>query len=302
MQRRKKPLQTGRIVGALIIGSALIGSAYTLKNLGAESGAGSAVSDNTDSIVAVTSPSNERDYIKVTDSDSDGLHDWEEALLKDSPLMLAIQAEGDYQLPNTLTGQFSLAFFENMIQSKQSGAKGEVLATEAIASLESKAEDKLYIKHDIKTHTDNSLDALTAYGNAIGGILISNNPPNAKSELEILEIALAGEDDIVLAELDPIIAGYQAVKKDLLNLTVPAQAAKVHLDLINVIEAVTNDIKAMREVFNDPLLTMLRMKRYPDDAAGLYYALRNINALLVEFGVKFKADNSGFILHAFTSQ
>ena len=92
---------------------------------------------------------------------------------------------------------------------------------------------------------------------------------------------------MVLAELDPIIVGYRAMKKGLLNLTVPARVAGVHLDLINVIEAVASDIEAMRHVFTDPLLTMLRMKRYTDDAAGLYYALKNIDTLLTRAGIMY---------------
>ena len=133
------------------------------------------------------------------------------------------------------------------------------MAIEAMDGLEQKAEDKLYTEHDIKTHADNGQESLRVYGNAIANILISNNPSGTRSELEILEQALASEDEVVLAELDPIIAGYKGMNKGLLNLIVPTQVAGAHLDLINVIEAVTNDIIAMREVFTDPLLSLIHI-------------------------------------------
>jgi hypothetical protein len=61
-----------------------------------------------------------------------------------------------------------------------------------------------------------------------------------------------------------------------LAIPVPAFAAKQHLDLINTYHALYESISAMAISFEDPALTLIRMKRYQDDATGLDFALQNM--------------------------
>ncbi len=46
----------------------------------------------------------------------------------------------------------------------------------------------------------------------------------------------------------------------------------------------------MRIAFDDPILALVRVKRYEDDAAGMYYAMKNIFDTLHTAGVRYQYD------------
>jgi len=80
--------------------------------------------------------------------------------------------------------------------------------------------------------------------------------------------------------LDPIALAYTTMVKEMLEAPVPEPYVQEHLNLLNALNAVREDVRGMQKVDEDALYTLLRMKRYEDDVLGLSNALTALfNAL-----------------------
>lgn len=276
---------------AIVFGIVLVLGAFYMRNIEIpEQGA----------IVVATPEANQnvRNYIQVTDSDKDGTSDWEEALAKRTlervrGLPEVPEIEAHYEEPTTLTGQFAESFFQEYIGGNIHGTltedTQEQFLYDKVATLEAQARDTLFATKDITIGKDNSLSALRDYGNEVAYItyLYSTVEDN---ELEMLDQALKLDDETYLERLDPIIESYKHFIEATKKLPVPPALAKEHLDLLNTYKAVYGDIRSMRSAFNDPLLAMIRVKRYQDDINGLYLALVNIYSHIDKEGVIYAED------------
>ena len=237
--------------------------------------------------VAVVTQAPERQAIAVIDENDDGVPDWQEALQITEPITVTGNPTAAYVPPETLTEQFALEFFEDMVRANNYGDFGdtpEELVAGASQSLTSQAYDTLLSSADMKTDSDNSPEALTLYGERVAQIMSEKQDPNPDSEAVILERALRLESAAELAKLDSKIEIYTYVLEETKALTAPNSVAKQHLDLLNSYQAMLSDIVAMRNAFNDPMLALLRMKRYEDDTSGLLLAIQNLYTSLQREG------------------
>lgn len=243
----------------------------------------------------------ERNYIPAKDSDGDGVSDWAEELLNDrEEISAALDPTEPYVPPSTLTQKFSIKFFQDYLYSKGLGEfsdSKEEMAKKAVAVLNNEAKDNIYTIDDIVIGFDDSPEALRQYGNRLAAIVIDNSQPtkNNLAETDILEQAMATNNPAKLAELDPIIAAYRAYFEQTKATPVPPNLVQQHIDLVNVYNAVLNDLLAMRLTFEDPLLALLRVKRYNDDISGMVYVYYNIDRLLRREGITFQDDEPGAI-------
>lgn len=248
-------------------------------------------------VTAITPSAPERQYIKPSDSDGDGISDWAEELLRDrESLSRDLDPAQEYVLPSTLTGRFSIKFFQDYLTQKGLGSSGEdkdELAKKAIEILEREAKDRIYTLDDITLSLDDSPEARKAYGNRIAAITADYDVPSKLDEIEILNRALQSENPKRLEELDPIIQSYKNYFEETKKTPVPPGLARQHVDLLNVYNALLNDITAMRYMFEDPLLGTIRFKRYNDDVAGLVYVYYNIDRTLKRTGVSYSEDEPG---------
>ncbi len=279
-----------RISGALLAGAALIAGALLIRSY-----------SNTDNVsikeavVVVEAP--QRSAIKVTDQNGDGVPDWQEALLVSGSLEIA-STTTNFKEPETLTEKFALDFFQDMVRAENYGAFGdtpEELVLEASNELAAHAVDVLFEPSDILTSPDNSLQSLSSYGELVARITTLYVDPSGENEAVVLERALRDQDPSVLVALDIKIEVYKNILRDTKALTVPTDLQKEHLDLLNSYQAVLSDIQAMRTAFTDPMLTLLRMKRYQGDAEGLNTALTTIFTKLRTAGATWQADSPVYL-------
>jgi len=251
---------------------------------------------NGEPVIVVTAPT--RSAIPVSDSNGDGVPDWQEALVNTQTVDVATTNVESYN-PDTLTEQFSQQFFEDVLRTKSTGAYGAT-PEEIIASAQEKlaqdAVDTLYTTADIKLSANNSAEFLASYGEAIAQILVNQEDTTEENEAVILQHAVDNQNPDELKKLDVKIAIYSAILSQTLALTAPTIAAKEHLDLINSYQAVLNDIKAMRTAFSDPMLALLRMKRYEDDVAGFKNAFENLYNKLYDNGARWTESSVVFNL------
>lgn len=277
-----------RIVGALLIGAAVVGTAFSLKP---EKEIG-----QMGSIAANEAPV--RTYIPTSDSDNDGIRDWEESLsdarVRDLPQETASSAE-IYEAPDTLTEEFAQSFFEGYVEGALSGRINEgnqdAFLDASIASLEEKSKDVLYTYDDILI-SNNDFASIRNYGNAIAEIVLAHEIDN-NNGAAILQNALEVNDPNLLNAIEPITDMYDHLLEHMLETPVPADMRKEHLDLVNIYHALSADVTAFRNAYDDPMLAVLRLKRYQDDALALLITYRNVYERLSEVGIEYGNDEPG---------
>lgn len=245
----------------------------------------------------VAGPAPEREPIEVRDSDNDGIPDWKEEFGYTHPIEITQQVPEteSYTIPDTLTNRLAIDLLTSTVHAQGYGPFGptqEQIIGSAAVEIGAAGEDTLYTRSNIEIVQNNSLDALRAYGNKVAEIALVNSiPAETRHEIEIFQSALYSEDQSLLAELDPIIASYSNMKDGMLLMSVPSSMSPFHLDLLNTYNAILADIQAMQNVDNDPLYTMVRMKRYFDDVQGMSNAIANLYAALYQSGVRWTTDD-----------
>lgn len=284
-----------RIAGAFLVGAALVACSFAVsRNTASERLAANATS---------VTEAPERTYIDVADSNSDGVPDWRDDIQATDPIRVP-QGTSTYEAPTTVTGKFAVDFYEDYIHSKTAGPFGtnkDELVKKAVQKLAQKATDELFTQKDISLFPLNDTPTLHAYGNQVASILLSH-PNEGDNEAIILQDYMRYHKKERLADLDPIALAYTTMVKDMLAAPVPQKYVKQHLDVTNALNAVREDVRAMQEVDEDALYTLLRMKRYHDDVVGLSLAIKNLfNALYLE-KVEWSESEPAGQLTAFTAK
>lgn len=262
-----------RIVVASVLGILLVGGSYLLSKMTAE---------EADTSIASLRPASEtREFIPVTDEDQDGLPDWQNALVTGE---IIIDEEPE---AGTMTKTASLAV---ELATLTSGGNVNIpsITTQLGGDLSRSALDKEYTEADIRIGKDDSAFSLRAYGNAVAAIALENAPPRGtEDELTVLNRALLRDDVTLLAGLEPTILSYEQMVADMLLLEVPPSLTREHLALLNVYQALLNDIKAFKATFDDALPAMLRFRRYQADVEALLVAINMLYLKLDAAGIKW---------------
>lgn len=300
-----------KITGAFVVGFALVFGAYTIGNFGFKSATTPTSQDeltkvDTD-VYAVTSKQAVRPYIAVADADQNGIEDWQEEFVPITPVIIdaTSTAVTSFSLPQTLTDQVGIQLFQSTLRAKGLGkvgpSKSQVVTETADILRNTAIKDVIYDSSSI-TVTENSPTDIKAYGNALGQILISNNVPGSEGELAIMQRAMQTENATELQKLTPLIMMYKNMRDQTIATAVPRGFEKQHLDLINVYQAMYATLDGMKLAFADPVVALLRIKRYQDDAAGLGNALKNVYLTLVPYASLFTKDDPAFVFIAFSPQ
>ncbi len=252
--------------------------------------------------VSVVPPPPERKYIPPTDSDGDGISDWAEELLADREIISQELDPSDVYLPpTTLTGKFSVGFFQQYLTAKGFGTFSEnkdELVKQATANLQREATDRIYTFSDIIFAPTDTIESIRAYGNTVATIVLEHSEEVTENEVDILQRAMKQNDPSRLSQIDPAIASYENFLAMTLATPVPFSLRQEHVDLINVYNAILSDLKAMRGTFEDPLLGLLRLKRYNQDIEGLVYTYYNLDRALRRAGVLYQEDEPGTVFNA----
>lgn len=209
---------------ALVVVGALVFVAGNKKFDWFDGGAGSVVFEQKFEDRAV-------DKIKDTDTDGDGLKDWEETLwgsdplifdtdedgvgdgeevkLKRSPVVagpndaLNLSSGGSSGLvsgdtePETFTETVSRDLFAKYLFLKEQGQFDSATQKELIQDIVSSAslagvEKRVYVTPDLNIVGDNSQESLVAYGNALRGAFVQNATTEVGKELVIIQGSIEG--------------------------------------------------------------------------------------------------------------
>jgi len=284
-----------KVIGATIVGFALIAGAYTVSNFG--------INQEIPQPAAVsTAQAKARAPITVLDNDNNGIEDWRDTFVTTEPINLN-RATSTYTLPDTLTGQLGIDFMESLLSSRMNGPFGpsdEEVIEDAVNFLETATAHELYDTEDVLIMGQWDDQDVVNYGNTIAGAVLENNLPDLEPELVILLDVMDKNNTERIAELNSLAEAYRLNREAILATPVPAFLLKEHLDLINTFHAVHKDIEAMAAAVDDPIFALLRLKRYEDDAKGLGLAFQNMLAGLMAYSDLFTADDPAMLFALFS--
>lgn len=279
-----------RIVGACLVGVALVAGAFAINYLNRLSGSGSAANPASVSTVTET-----RAPITVLDSDNDGLEDWQEPFLTAEPVIL--DDGGDYEPGDTLTEQFSVKFMESIMLSRAFGASGQnnqELVSKSLAQAQAAAQDVLYTERDI-TLIEDSSEAVKNYANSAANIITLNDIKGLRNEMLILQDAMEKNDPVYTEQLKQIADMYAKNRDEIRALPTPRSFQNEHLALINAFHVLAGDIATMAEVNSDPLKALIRLQNYQANAEKLGNALVAMGTKLTSYPSLFTVNDPGII-------
>lgn len=284
-----------KIVGATVIGFALIGGAYTISHFGEPR-----YEFQTASVQSTIST--QRVAIEVYDKDSNGIEDWRDDFITNETVILKQDAE-DYTPPDTLTGKMSIDFLQNVIRSRGYGPFGssdDEIIDRTIDQMSRETEIEIYDTPDITIMEKWNDQDIVNYANTLANVLYTNSIPDLDFELDIIHDIVTYNKMDRMDDLITLLGVYQGYLDDTLKIPVPAIFAKQHLDLINTYNAIRKDIESMTMYREDPAAALLRLKRYEDDAAGLAYALQNTYLVLEPYAALFDPEDPAVLFVVFS--
>jgi len=245
--------------------------------------------------------------LDIVDTNGDGTEDWKEDLSTgifetiDTPTSTTPDSE-TYIPPTTFTGKFSEAFFKDYMDGKMNGADFSdptAFVGEAVDAIDANTQNKKHTRLELTVVSDTS-DSIHAYGNDVARILMAHSTEN-ENEAVILQKALTANDPTLLEKLAPIQKVYQDYITGSLAISVPQSFGGVHIDLLNAYESILADISAMQIAFNDPLLTLARMRGYQTHAKELYTAMQSIAKNLNAANETYTSEEPGSLFYLFES-
>lgn len=260
-----------KIIGAIIVGFALVGGAYIISTFGQPS-----TTAQTANVVGVTAT--QRAPIVVSDTDNNGIEDWRDTFLTEEAIVVS-KPEVEYTPPTTLTGQTGIHLAESIVHSRTIGINSvtdEDIITSTVNSLNKTAEYKLFNIEDISVIEDWDWQDVVNYANTVAAVVYRNDNPDLGYELDILDAVINRGQTDRISELEAKAQVYRNTLEETKLIPVPEMLAKQHIDLLNTYQAVTEDVEAMLLTQTDPIVTLLHLRRYQDSALSMYYALQNM--------------------------
>lgn len=290
-----------KVVGATLIGGGMVLAAFLINNLSSNLSATSAPTAPLQQI-AVELP--KRDFIPVIDTNDDGVEDWREEFVIQAPIDLpATGTAATFEMPTTVTDQVGIQLFESLLKNKtnsQPTMSTADMVTKTTSKIEGLVSDTLYTMRDVTTVPTEPV-AIRRYGNMMGQSLIANNVPGSEGELEIMYSALQTNNVEELKKLEPLANMYLKLRDDALNTPVPDRFKENHLNLINVYHTMYRDISEFQKIFDDPMVALLRIKRYQDDATALATVLNNTYRSAAPYAALFEPGDPALVFIAFSN-
>lgn len=265
------------------------------------------------------------DY-SLKDTDADDLKDWEEVLLGTDPRKADTDADGtpDGKEANsgrnplvkssndgmrntsvststkanlTPTDKLARDFFARYMELNQLGlAKdaqsqqelvGQVLKNGLVLEI-----PKSFTLKDIKISPDSSKEYATRYGNLLGAVF-NNNQILGRDEAVIAKESLEKEEPEILREIDPIISAYKKIVEGLLKISAPANAASVHLGIVNSVSKFLFIAESFRKSDVDALKGLQAASGYLDAGKSLIDSLQAMKKYLSSLNISYAPNEPG---------
>lgn len=226
-------------------------------------------------------------YIEINEKTND---DWKKLLttVDDKTSIIDLtKSESNISEDTTLTAQMSRDFMSQYLLLKRGG--GELTAEQMsqigknVLSLPEYNINSavVYVNSNLNIINANDTPTLKKYRDTVNSILKKRSMQVAEGPISIVSTAVTSKDSKVLERLDSVIAAAKGTLNDLLSISVPSSAVKVHLGLINAISAVLSSLESMRLAFTDPVKASVGISHYSQSMINFQNALSAINSFFV---------------------
>ncbi len=246
------------------------------------------------------------------DTDGDGVLDWEESLYGLDPTkkettpgvsdsiaieklktqqvqqgLPLLENEGGQSMENlTQTEKFSRELFAAVTAASQGGALDQATIDQLVASLAGKIENpvvrKVFLASDLNIIKDDSVQAIKNYLDLVNKI--EAQYPIKGSVASVLEKFVADENNVnisALKELDLIIKPLQGGIDESLKIKVPQSLVSLHLDSLNALERVLENLNDIKLFDTDPIMSLGAISQYDKNATLLESAaLKLMNTVI----------------------
>lgn len=205
-----------------------------------------------------------------TDTDGDGLPDWEEEIWGTNPKKVDTDGDGisDFDFVNSkklglntvdvnetviLSGEIMQTLFALLSKGV---ATNEALENLASATGESIVQPQLsnkYSRDDFKSVTGSMVEVKVYYA---GFEKAYTNFAKSKSpdEFDILALAISAEDGAQLVDLDKSILKYKNFEKALLALPVPLEILETHTAFTNTIASIAQALEKSQSLYSNSII------------------------------------------------
>lgn len=287
-------LKKNVVLIAIAIGVLLVGGAFAFN-----------ISKNNDSTTKTLQANGDLGNIAAqtvaVDSDGDGLKDWEEALLGTDPQNSDTDGDGtddrdevnqnrdpliagpdDSTLNNesfaaesgtsvtedrTVTEDLAIELFTGYMELKTSGNLSTVNSEQLItAVINESIEDtnvKSYTIEDITVIKEPGKEDISKYDAQLTSILTPD--PTMENDIVVLKRILETSNVDELNTFDTSLEHYGEVVVKMLLLDVPEPISIEHIEAINALIRVMENVKSMKNVFADPLRALIGVKEYDNN-------------------------------------
>lgn len=239
------------------------------------------------------------------DTDGDGIPDWEENLygldptkkettpgIPDSVAIekLRVAQTGTAETNKgaspatenlTQTDQFSRELFATIAAASQNGTMDQSTIDALSATLADKIQNpivrKVFLISDIKMINTNDTQSIKKYRNTLNSIYLKY--PIKKGVINVLQEFLADQTNTsILLELDPIISQLNKIINDLVKMDVPPSISLLHLDLVNGIQRMMENISDMKLFDSDTVVALSAISQYDKNSTLLESAQNSLQA------------------------
>lgn len=241
------------------------------------------------------------------DTDGDGIPDWQEGLYgldptkkettpgtPDSSALENLRATQGINTETTNGGnsstgtenltqteKFSRELFATVAATSQNGAMDPATMDAISVSLAEKIKNpivrKVFTSADIKVINNDSLNTRINYKNALD--LVPSKSQTKYTTLDILQ-KFIGDGNTANADalslLDPNIDEIKRTINKLLKITVPQSMVILHLNFVNTLERLQENLTDIKSYENDPILAIGGISEYEKNVIMVEPALKNL--------------------------
>lgn len=205
-----------------------------------------------------------------TDTDGDGLADWEESIWGTDPKKIDTDNDGISDFDHVAVKKQGLSGAD---QNETTILSAEIMQTlfalmgkdavtsEAIANLGDAAGQSIIKPEIIDTYTANDIiivgsskpEVKSYYAN-FQKILKTFSTSKAPDEFTTLSIAISSEDESQLVDLDQTIKKYEVFEKNLLTMKVPSDVLQAHLGITNSIASISKALTKSQKLYSNSIV------------------------------------------------
>ena len=268
------------------------------------------------------------------DSDADGLPDWEEHLFGSDPLKFDTDGDGTPDgeevrldrdpakvntaakgatpndvLPSIQDPHFASSSTDILGIKKDYFAKflrteGDSVRKDTFKNLLKRFDPATVVAKnqlvDLNASSDNSIEALRAYGNSFGLLIEKYSKRSHRTEEAILLDASKASSSVILKELQLPAIDYKNFSQELKILMVPTSMAPSHLKIVNGYEQMGKGLLAMQSLYSDPIVGAGGYQGYTLGRVGVTEGYAEIVVQFIKQEVSFTAGEPGYPFYANT--